>query len=124
MKSINKVFLVGRLGADPEMKVTKNGKTYARLSLATQRPWQPSDGKNVIKTDWHNVTVWGGEAERCASLLSKGSPVFVEGHISKYQLPTEEGEPNRYITSITADQLSFLTMPLNRIDIREDAVLT
>ena len=113
MKSINKVFLVGRLGAAPELRTTKTGKTYARLSVATHRNWKTEEGKYENRTDWHRITVWGTQAERCADRLGKGSPIFVEGHITRFQIPGEAESP-RYQTSISADQVSFLSMPLQR----------
>jgi single-strand DNA-binding protein len=113
MKSINRrVFLVGRLGADPEMKTTKNGKSYARLSLATDK-WSQKDGKWEQHTDWHKVTVWGHQASQCADNLAKGAPVFVEGELSRYNY--EENGEKRFVTSITAQAISFLGLPTRTV---------
>jgi single-strand DNA-binding protein len=113
MKSINRVFLVGRLGSDPEMKTTKNGKTYARLSLATDKWSKLEDGKWEQKTEWHKVTVWGHEATKCADRLSKGAPVFVEGELSRYNY--EQNGEKRFQTSITAQAISFLGLPVSSV---------
>lgn len=97
--SLNKVTLIGRLGADPEVKDTRDGKPFAKLSLATTEKWKDRGGQRQEKTEWHRITIWNeglvGVAEQ---YLRKGSQVYIEGKLqtSKYQ---KNGE-DRYSTEI------------------------
>jgi single-strand DNA-binding protein len=82
---MNKVFLMGHLGHTPELQMSKAGKPYARLSLATNRRWvQGEESKEA--TDWHSVFVWGRLAEQCTASLQKGALVFVEGALTYWQV--------------------------------------
>ena len=75
MNGINKVFILGFLGRDPEAVTAKSGSAYTKLNVATNRPWKNEDGKWVDKTDWHRVIVWGKRAEICATFLKWASVV-------------------------------------------------
>ena len=70
---INKVILIGNLGADPELRYTTSGTAVATLNLATSRRWKDRDGNQQDETEWHRVIVWAQSAEFCGNYLSKGS---------------------------------------------------
>ena len=106
MYGLNKVYLVGFLGSDPEANKSKNGKDYVRLNLATHRSTKTADGQWEAVTDWHNVTVWGKRAESCAQNLRKGAKVMVDGYLSHYESTDEKGETRRQ-TAITANNVEF-----------------
>lgn len=104
--SLNKVFLIGNLGKDPELKHTQNGTAVVNLSVATTEK-RIVQGSLEEHTEWHRVTVWGKTAEACAAHLAKGSKVHIEG-----KLQTREYEKNgekRYATEIVAWNVLFLS---------------
>ena len=109
-KSMNKVFLMGHLGHNPELKVSKNGRPYARLSLATNRRGpQAEDGTPKEATDWHSVFVWGPLAERCVQSLKSGALVFVEGSLSYWQVAKDDG--SAYKNAVHGHEVRFLNSP-------------
>ena len=79
--SVNKVILIGNLGADPELKYTPNGAAVANLSLATIDTWKDNDGNKQERTEWHRVIIWKKLAEIAAEHLKKGSKVYFEGRL-------------------------------------------
>lgn len=79
--SVNKVILVGNLGKDPDVRYTQTGSAVANFSIATSEQWNDRDGKRQERTEWHNIVVWGKQAESCGQYLSKGRQVYVEGSI-------------------------------------------
>ena len=107
MSGINKVILVGRLGADPEMKNTSTGQTVTRINLATSESWVNREGKRQDKTEWHRIVVWGKLAETCAQHLSKGRQVYIEGRLQTRSWETEKGD-KRFSTEVVANQVLFL----------------
>lgn len=107
MSGINKVILVGRLGADPEMKKTSTGQTVTRLNIATSETWVNKEGNRQEKTEWHRTVVWGKLAETCAQHLSKGRQIYVEGRLQTRSWETEKGE-KRFSTEVVATQVLFL----------------
>ena len=78
---VNKVILVGNLGRDPEVRTTPSGQAVANFSLATSRKWRDRDGNRQEQTEWHNLVVWGRQAEVAAQYLTKGRQIFVEGRL-------------------------------------------
>lgn len=104
--SVNKVILVGRLGADPEMKSVGQGANMARLSLATNESWVSKDGQKQERTEWHRVVVWGKQAELCAKHLSKGRQVYIEGRLQTRSW--EDQGQKKYSTEIVANTVQFL----------------
>lgn len=106
MSGVNKVILVGRLGADPEVKAIGSGSTVARLNLATSESWV-KDGQRQERTEWHRVTVWGKLAEICGKHLAKGRQVYVEGKLQTRQWEDQQGQ-KRYTTEIVASTVQFL----------------
>ena len=107
MSGINKVILVGRLGADPEMKKTSTGQTVTRLNLATSENWINREGERQEKTEWHRVVIWGKLAETCAQHLSKGRQIYIEGRLQTRSWETEKGD-KRFSTEVVANQVLFL----------------
>ncbi len=107
MNGINRVQIMGYLGADPEPLTSKKGKPYVKLSLSTHFNKRLEGGERETTTTWHRVTVWGKNAERCRERLQKGSPLFVEGYLSKYSYEKEDGT-NGSGFSIVAREIHFV----------------
>jgi single-strand DNA-binding protein len=105
--SLNKVMLIGNLGKDPELRFTPSGRAVARFPIATSEQWTTPEGQRQERTEWHNVVVWGKQAESCGQYLSKGRQVFVEGAIRSRQYDDKEGQ-KRYITEVIAQRVQFL----------------
>lgn len=106
MSGVNKVIIVGRLGADPELKTVGTGQV-ARLSIATSEAWTGKDGQRQERTEWHRIVVWGRQAENCAKHLSKGRQVYVEGRLQTRNWEDPQGQ-KRYSTEIVANVVQFL----------------
>jgi len=100
--SLNKVLLIGRLGADPEIKQMVNGKNVARLSLATSQSWKDkSTGEKKEKTEWHRVVVFNeGLVNVVQQYLKKGSQVYIEGQLSTRKWKDEKTGTDKYSTEI------------------------
>ena len=107
MAGINKVILIGNLGADPELRYTGSGSAVADLRLATSRRWQGKDGTQQEDTQWHRVVVWGKQAEHCKEYLSKGRQVFIEGRLQTRSWEDKSGN-KRYTTEVVAQTVQFL----------------
>ena len=105
--SLNKVLLIGNLGKDPEVRFTPGGRAVARFPVATSEVWSDQEGQRQERTEWHNVVVWGKQAETCGQYLSKGRQVFLEGSIRSRQYDDKEGN-KRYITEVIAQRVQFL----------------
>ena len=105
--SVNKVILIGRLGADPEVRYTQNGQAVANFNVATHESWKDRDGQPQEKTEWHRIVVWGRQAETCAEYLKKGREAYVEGRLETRQWQDREGN-DRYTTEIKAQTVRFL----------------
>lgn len=106
--SVNKVILVGRLGKDPEVRFTNTGSAVANFSLATSEQWNDRDGKRQERTEWHNIVVWGKQAETCGQYLSKGREVYIEGSIRTSSYDDKNTGQKRYKTEIVAQNVRFL----------------
>jgi len=107
MSGVNKVIVVGRLGADPELKSVGNGQNVARLSVATSENWTGKDGQKQERTEWHRIVVWGRQAENCAKHLTKGRQVYVEGRLQTRSWEDQQGQ-KKYATEIVASTVQFL----------------
>ena len=81
MSSINRVTLIGTLGADPELRYTTAGKPVANFNIATSEAWNDDSGQRQERTEWHRIVVWGKSAEACGQYLAKGRSVCVEGRL-------------------------------------------
>ena len=100
--SLNKVLLIGRLGADPEIKQMVNGKSVARLSLATSQSWKDKNtGEKKEKTEWHRIVVFNeGLVNVVQQYLKKGAQVYIEGQISTRKWKDEQTGQDKYSTEI------------------------
>jgi single-strand DNA-binding protein len=113
MKDMNKVFLLGRMGADPEVRTTKNGLAFAKFSLATARRVKDPNGSDsgvqawMDETQWHRVVAWGRMAETVQKLGRKGQTVLIEGTIRNRKYETQDGKP-QFSFEVHADEMSFL----------------
>ena len=104
---VNKVILVGNLGADPDMRYTPSGQGVCELRVATSESWNDKNGQRQERTEWHRIVVWGKRAEVCSKYLAKGRQVFVEGRIQTRTYDDKDGN-KRYITEIIANDVQFL----------------
>lgn len=107
MASVNKVILVGNLGKDPEVRFTPSGRAVAKFPLATTDSWMDQESGRQERTEWHNVVVWGKQAENCGQYLAKGRQVYIEGSIRSRSYDDKDGN-KRYITEIVAQRVQFL----------------
>ena len=89
--SLNKVMLIGNLGRDPERKATPSGQSVARFSVATPETWKNQSGEKQSKTEWHNIVVWGKQAEIAEKYLRKGKQVMIEGRIQYREYTGQDG---------------------------------
>ena len=89
------------------MRFTGTGRAVARFPVATSEVWNDTEGQRQERTEWHNVVVWGKQAETCGQYLAKGRQVFLEGSIRTRQYDDKEGN-RRYITEIIAQRVQFL----------------
>ena len=115
--SLNKVQLIGRLGADPEIKQMVNGKSVARLSVATSQSWKDkSSGERKEKTEWHRVVIFNeGLVNVVQQYLKKGANVYIEGQLSTRKWKDEKTGQDKYSTEIVLQGYnSSLTMLDNR----------
>jgi single-strand DNA-binding protein len=104
---VNKVILVGNLGADPEMRYTPSGQGVCEMRLATNESWTDKQGQRQERTEWHRIVVWGKRGEVCAKYLSKGRQVYVEGKLRTRSWEDNDGN-KRYMTEIIANDVQFL----------------
>jgi len=111
-RSLNKVTLIGNLGADPEVRSTTGGNRVATFSLATSRTWNSQAGEKQEKTEWHRCVVWNSKASQLADIveryLKKGDKVYVEGRIEYRQWQDKEGQ-TRYSTEINVREMIMLS---------------
>ena len=106
MGSVNKVILIGNLGADPELKYTPSQRPLCNLRIATTEVFKDKSGQRQEKTEWHRVTVWGDQAENCNKYLAKGRSVYVEGRLQTRSYD-KDGQKH-YATDVVADRVVFL----------------
>ena len=114
--SINKVILLGRLGADPEIRISQDGKKIARFSLATSESWKDKvTNEKKEKTEWHKVVIFSsGLSEICEKYLKKGALIYIEGQISSRKY-TDQSGVEKYITEVVLQGYNCqLTMVDNR----------
>jgi single-strand DNA-binding protein len=111
-RSLNKIMLIGNLGADPEVRSTSNGSRVATISLATSRQWTTQAGEKQEKTEWHRCVVWNAKGSGLADVvekyLKKGDRVYVEGRIEYRTWQDKEGQ-KRYTTEINVRDLVMLS---------------
>ena len=108
MAGINKAILVGRLGADPEVRYTPSGVAVANFNIATSEEWRDKDsGEKKERTEWHRIVAWSKLGEICGEYLSKGRQVYIEGRIQTRSWEDRDGN-KRYTTEIIASDVQFL----------------
>jgi single-strand DNA-binding protein len=111
-RSLNKVILIGNLGADPEVRSTSTGSRVATLSVATSRQWKNQSGEKQEKTEWHRVILWNNKGSTLADIAEKyckkGDKVYIEGSIEYRSWQDREGQ-TRYTTEITGRELIMLS---------------
>ncbi|HJV49224.1 MAG TPA: single-stranded DNA-binding protein [Geothrix sp.] len=105
--SLNKVMLIGNLGRDPELKATPSGQSVARFSVATTETWKNQSGEKQSKTEWHNIVVWGKQAEIAEKYLRKGKQVMIEGRI-QYREYTDQAGVKKTACDIRCDNFVML----------------
>jgi single-strand DNA-binding protein len=110
MAGVNKVILVGNLGADPEIRYTPSGTAVANFRIATSENWTNKEGQRETRTEWHRIVTFGKLAEICGEYLSKGKQVYIEGRIQTRQWDDKEGV-KRYTTEIVANTMQMLGRP-------------
>lgn len=96
--SLNKVILIGNLGRDPELKMTQSGTALCKFSIATTETWKNAQGEKQSKTEWHNITVWGKQAEVAEKYLTKGKQVLIEGKIEYGKYTDDKGVERNTVT--------------------------
>jgi single-strand DNA-binding protein len=106
MSALNKVQLIGNLGATPESRFTPTGKRVARFSVGVNRRWKGEDGQEHKVCDWFQVECWAGLAEVVSTYLDKGRLVYVEGRLQTDAVG--EGEARKYYTKVVAQNVQFL----------------
>src|ERR1043165_2960809 len=104
---VNKVILIGNLGADPEMRFTPSGQAVANFRIATTENWTDKNGQKQERTEWHRIVVWGKLAELCGEYLNKGRQCYVEGRLQTREWTDKEGKKN-YTTEVVANNVVFL----------------
>jgi len=104
---VNKVILVGRLGADPEVRYMQDGTMVTNFRLATDEQWKDKSGEKVQRTEWHRVVAFRKLAEICGNYLSKGRLVYIEGKMQTRSWEDKDGQ-KRFTTEIVASNMQML----------------
>jgi single-strand DNA-binding protein len=107
MLGVNKVILVGNLGADPEVRYSSTGTAVTNFRIATSENWTNREGGRETRTEWHRVVAFGKLGEICAEYLNKGKQIFVEGRLRSRSWEDKEGS-KRWITEIVATNIVML----------------
>lgn len=115
--SMNKIFLIGNVGRDPEMRYTPNGNPVTSFSVATNRRYTTGEGEQRDETEWFNVSAWNKLAETCNQYVTKGMKVFVDGRLSTREYTGADGQ-QRTSLDVTAFDVRFL----DRSGDREESV--
>ncbi len=108
---LNKALIVGNLTRDPELKALPSGMQVASLSVATNRVWKDKNGAKQESTDFHNIVVFGRQAETSAQYLKKGQQIMVEGRIQTRSWDDKTSGEKKYRTEIVADRVQFGSKP-------------
>ena len=106
---VNRVILIGNLGKDPEVRYTSGGQAVANLRIATSRSWtDKQSGQKKEETEWHDVEVWGKQAEQCGEYLAKGRQVYVEGRLKTDKWQDKQTNQERSKVKVVAENVRFL----------------
>jgi single-strand DNA-binding protein len=106
--SVNKVILIGNLGAKPELKYLPSGQAVCELRIATNESFTDKNQQKQERTEWHRVVVWGKQGENCAQYLDKGRSVYLEGRLQTRSWDDKNTGEKRYMTEIVANTVQFL----------------
>ncbi len=106
--SVNKVILIGNLGAKPEIKYLPSGQAVCEMRIATNEVFTDKSQQRQERTEWHRVVVWGKTAENCAQYLDKGRSCYIEGRLQTRSWDDKNTGEKRYMTEIVANQVTFL----------------
>jgi single-strand DNA-binding protein len=104
---LNKVMLIGHLGADPEIKYTQSGVATVTFNVATNESYKDNEGNLVKRTEWHRIVAWRKPAEILSEYLKKGSKVYLEGKLQTRSWEDKDGQ-KRYTTEVVVDEWVFL----------------
>jgi single-strand DNA-binding protein len=107
-RDLNKVMLIGRLGADPEMRYTPSGSPVTSFRLAVGRQWRDGSGENHDDTEWFNIVVWNKLAEICNQYLTKGTRVYLEGRLQTRSWEDQQSGQTRYRTEVIVSDMIML----------------
>lgn len=110
MKGLNRVTLIGNLGADPELRTLEGGVSTCSFPLATSEVYKDKQGEKVETTEWSNIVGWRAVADNMNKLLKKGSSVYIEGKLKTRTWTSKEGE-KKYMTEVIVDQFILLKDP-------------
>lgn len=110
MGSLNKILLIGNVGRDPEVRLSKNGDSMATFSLATSYGYKSGEGERDQQTEWHRIVMWRKLAEQAEKFVKKGRKLYVEGRVQTRTYDTPAGE-KKSITEVIADRMEFLDRP-------------
>ena len=117
--SINKVILIGRLGADPEVRYTSDGTAVATFRIATNERWTNQKGEKEERTEWHRIVAWRRLGEICGEYLSKGRQVYIEGRLQTRSWEDRDGN-KRWSTEIVASNMQMLGGPSDENRLKRD----
>jgi single-strand DNA-binding protein len=120
MAGVNKVILIGNLGADPEVKYLSNGTTVANFRMATTENRVNRSGEKTTVTEWHRIVAFGKLAEICGEYLHKGKQVYIEGRLRTRSWEDKDGN-RRWTTEITANQMQMLGAPPDASAVEKEA---
>lgn len=107
-KDLNKVQLTGRLGKDPEIRITPQGNTVTQFTVASNRSWKTADGQGRDDTEWFTVVAWNKLGEICGEYLRKGSRIYIEGRLQTRSWEDQESGQKRYKTEVIANDMIML----------------
>ena len=105
---LNKVMLIGNLGRDPEVRSTPSGQPVANFTLATSRRWKDKNGQRQDQTEWHQIVVWGKQAEIAGQYLTKGKQIYLEGRLQTRSWDDRTSGEKKYRTEIVCDNFQML----------------
>lgn len=105
---LNRVMLIGRTGRDPEVRSLPGGQTVATFSLATDRKWKDRDGNRKEETAWHDVVIFGKQAEIAGKYLSKGALVYIEGRLQTRSWDDKQSGEKKYRTEVVCENFQML----------------
>jgi single-strand DNA-binding protein len=106
-RGVNKVIIIGNVGANPEVRYTPSGSAVANFNVATNEAWKDSNGNQQERVEWHRIVAWGKLGEICGEYLKKGSHIYLEGRLRTRSWEDQNGN-KRYTTEILASDIQML----------------